>query len=53
MGSEDYTRAREKMVREQILGRGIRDPRVIEALLKVPRHLFVPEALVGDAKPSI
>ena len=37
------------MVREQIIGRGIKDPRVIEAMLKVPRHLFLPEALAGQA----
>src|SRR5437868_14643940 len=27
----------------------IRDPRVLEAMLEVPRHLFVPEALQGRA----
>jgi len=48
-GALDYARAREKMVKEQILDRGIRDPKVIEALTRVPRHLFVPEALVGRA----
>ncbi len=47
--NHDYAPARERMVREQILGRGIQDRRVIEALLRVPRHLFVPEALVGQA----
>jgi protein-L-isoaspartate(D-aspartate) O-methyltransferase len=31
------------MVEEQIAARGIRDPRVLEAMVKVPRHLFVPE----------
>lgn len=36
--------AREAMVREQIAGRGIRDPRVIEALRHVPRHSFIPAA---------
>jgi protein-L-isoaspartate(D-aspartate) O-methyltransferase len=41
----DYQLAREKMVEEQIISRGIKDPRVIEAFLKVPRHLFVEEAL--------
>ena len=35
--------ARETMVREQIAGRGIRDPRVLAALREVPRHSFVPE----------
>jgi protein-L-isoaspartate(D-aspartate) O-methyltransferase len=37
------------MVREQVLGRGIQDRRVVETLLKIPRHFFVPEALVGQA----
>jgi protein-L-isoaspartate(D-aspartate) O-methyltransferase len=36
--------ARESMVREQIAARGIRDVRVLEAMSRVPRHLFVPEA---------
>jgi protein-L-isoaspartate(D-aspartate) O-methyltransferase len=48
-GIGNYTRAREKMIREQIIGRGIKDPRVIEAMLKISRHLFLPEALVGQA----
>jgi len=37
------------MVREQVLGRGIQEARVVEAMLKIPRHWFVPEALVGQA----
>jgi protein-L-isoaspartate(D-aspartate) O-methyltransferase len=48
-GVLDYTRAREKMVKEQIIDRGIRDRKVIDALTRIPRHLFVPEALVGRA----
>jgi protein-L-isoaspartate(D-aspartate) O-methyltransferase len=36
------------MVSEQIIGRGIRDPRVIAAMEQVPRHLFVPETLHGQ-----
>ncbi len=35
---------RERMVQEQIANRGVRDPRVIDALRQVPRHLFVPPA---------
>ncbi|MEO8075306.1 MAG: protein-L-isoaspartate(D-aspartate) O-methyltransferase [Acidobacteriota bacterium] len=31
------------MVARQIAARGVRDPRVLEALREVPRHLFVPE----------
>jgi protein-L-isoaspartate(D-aspartate) O-methyltransferase len=36
-------RARERMVREQIEARGVRDERVLAAVRKVPRHLFVPD----------
>ena len=37
------------MVDQQIAARGITDPRVLEALLAVPREAFVPEALAGFA----
>ncbi len=37
------------MVEEQIMNRGIIDPKVITAMSKVPRHLFVEEALWGRA----
>lgn len=37
-----YVELRRRMVEEQIVARGIRDPRVISAMLKVPRHEFVP-----------
>ncbi|MCM8811887.1 MAG: protein-L-isoaspartate(D-aspartate) O-methyltransferase [Candidatus Omnitrophica bacterium] len=33
------------MVAEQLVKRGIRDPRVIAAMEKVPRHLFLPEPM--------
>ena len=36
-----YAAAREKMVKEQILERGITDQRLLDALLRVKRHLFV------------
>ena len=32
------------MVDEQLRARGIRDARVLDAMARVPRHLFVPEA---------
>jgi len=38
-----YSEARRKMVREQIQKRGIKDARLLEGMLKVERHLFVPE----------
>jgi protein-L-isoaspartate(D-aspartate) O-methyltransferase len=41
--------ARERMVQEQIVARGVRDPRVLEALRKVPRHRFVPPAMQPSA----
>ena len=48
-GANDWSKARLKMVEEQIVARGIRDPGVIAALKKIPRHLFVEEALQGQA----
>ena len=44
-----YARARERMVREQLLSRGIKDERVLAAMGQVPRHEFVPERLRGRA----
>jgi len=38
-------RARQRMVERQVIERGIRDERVIAALRRVPREVFVPEAL--------
>jgi len=40
-----YARERERMVEEQVASRGVTDPRVLAALRRVPRHLFVQEAL--------
>jgi len=37
------------MVQEQIIARGVSDPRVIAALRKIPRHLFVDAGLVNRA----
>jgi len=45
----DFPKARVKMVEEQIISREIKDPRVIAAMKKVPRHLFVEEALQSQA----
>lgn len=44
-----YSISRDRMVREQIIGRGISSPKVIAAMSKVPRHFFVEEALWGRA----
>ena len=40
---------RKKMVREQIVSRDINDRRVIDAMLKIPRHIFVQEAFAAQA----
>ena len=40
---------RKKMVHEQIIARDIRDRRVIDAMLKIPRHIFVQEAFAAQA----
>jgi len=39
----DYALQRERMVKDQIINRGISDSRVLRAMKKVERHLFVPE----------
>jgi protein-L-isoaspartate(D-aspartate) O-methyltransferase len=39
----DPTTARRFMVDSQLRARGISDPRVLDAMLRVPRHEFVPE----------
>jgi protein-L-isoaspartate(D-aspartate) O-methyltransferase len=44
LDDSSYDAARETMVREQIVARGVREPRVIAAMRKAPRHLFVPAA---------
>ncbi|HYA40412.1 MAG TPA: protein-L-isoaspartate(D-aspartate) O-methyltransferase [Syntrophobacteraceae bacterium] len=45
----NFKKARERMVETQIVARGVHDERVVEAMRKVPRHLFVDEALQDQA----
>ena len=45
----NYDIARKRMVESQLIARGIRDRRVIEAMQKLPRHLFVEEAMAAQA----
>ncbi len=40
----DFEQARREMVEEQIEARGVTDSRVLEAMLRVPRHEYVPVA---------
>ncbi len=44
-----YQRLREEMTASQIQARGIKDSKVLDAMRKVPRHLFVSEALMDQA----
>ncbi|HPC74561.1 MAG TPA: protein-L-isoaspartate(D-aspartate) O-methyltransferase [Syntrophales bacterium] len=46
---ERFKRQRIKMVDSQIRSRGITDARVLKAMEKIPRHLFVDEGLVEQA----
>ena len=41
--------ARARMVADQIRARGVRDPRVLSAVTRVPRELFLPEAKRDEA----
>lgn len=45
----DFELARHAMVEKQIRARGIRSPRVLDAMASVPRHLFVPPQHVAEA----
>lgn len=46
---DTYQISRNRMVKEQIMARGIADPAVLAAMRRVPRHLFVESALHGKA----
>lgn len=52
MAGEEHSRLRSAMVERQIAARGIRDPLLLAAMEKVPRHAFVPgvdaETAYGD-----
>ena len=45
----DFAVQRERMVRELIAARGVRDERVLAAMRKIPRHLFVKDHLRNQA----
>ena len=48
-----YDMLREMMVATQLVARGIKDTHVLEAMNKVPRHLFIPEALWARAYEDV
>jgi protein-L-isoaspartate(D-aspartate) O-methyltransferase len=39
----DYSKLRERMVKRQIAGRGVRSKKVLDAMRKVPRERFLPQ----------
>lgn len=45
----DYAIARKRMVQDQLLARGIKDEKILEIMLKIPRHRFVEEGLLPMA----
>jgi protein-L-isoaspartate(D-aspartate) O-methyltransferase len=45
----DLTAARQLMVDSQLRGRGISDPRVLDAMLRIPREEFVPATYRAQA----
>jgi protein-L-isoaspartate(D-aspartate) O-methyltransferase len=47
--AQDFRAAREKMVAEEIAAAGVKDPRVLEAMLTTPRHEFVLSRWRGQA----
>jgi protein-L-isoaspartate(D-aspartate) O-methyltransferase len=48
-GPDERAGERARMVDEQLRARGIRDERVLGAMTRVPRHLFVPDSQRGGA----
>lgn len=46
---QEYQIARKQMVAEQLIPGGVTSPRVLTAMAKIPRHLFVPEGMMAQA----
>lgn len=49
----DFIAARHEMVARQIRARGIRSPRILDAMLSVPRHEFVPPEAAASAYSDV
>ncbi len=48
-GPDRYLAARQKMVEQDIRGRGVANPAVLDAMSRVPRHEFVPPEYLASA----
>ena len=46
---QDYIQSREKMVKKQLIPRGISDPEVLKAMAKIPRERFIDASLRAEA----
>ena len=49
MLAPDFEKIRTRMVEEQLIPRSIHDPKTLDPMRKVPRHLFVEDALKSQA----
>jgi len=47
--SSDFQKIRDRMVEEQLVRRAIHDPKTLDAMRQVPRHLFVEDAMQNQA----
>ena len=47
--TKEEQQTRDRMVKKQIVARGVQDRAVIDAMRKVPRHLFLPATRQADA----
>ena len=46
---KEYSVARKRMIEQQLIPGGVRDPRVLKAMGKIPRHRFVEKGLEDQA----
>lgn len=49
MKASSFEMSRQRMVEEQLRGRGLKDQRVLEAMLRISREEFVPASLAEEA----
>ena len=47
--TDNFSKKRGEMVKNQIQSRGVKNPAVLDAMRKVPRHRFVPSDKISDA----
>ncbi len=49
MDKNNYMALRNRMVRQQLIGRGFKNEKVLEAFYRIPRHYFTDQALPDQA----